>query len=89
MKIENLKIGEEYKAVWEDTFSYVGWWGDDDLKKKSKEMSYYINTVGFFAGYYNGFVILCTSRNEQEGFFKWGAPKWIPAGCIKTIKKIK
>lgn len=90
MKTDNLKIGDEYLVLWEDTFSFAGWWWDEDIKNKSKKMQYYIQTLGFYAGIYHGFLVFAQQANfNDQNMATWGHPIWIPKGCIKKIKKLK
>jgi len=84
-----LKIGEKYHIYWVDTFSFNGWWNDDELKIKSKKMVMFQESVGFFAGEYSGFIILATHFDSDKDFKNWGHPDWIPKGCIKKIRKLK
>ena len=83
-----MKIGQKYLIQWVDTFSFNGWWDNDELKKKAKEMSYLQDSVGIYAGTYHGWIVLCTHENPNKGFTRWGHPDFIPQGCVKKIKKL-
>lgn len=84
-----LKKGDKLEIYWLDTFSFNGWWADEDLLKKTKEMSYVQRSVGIFAGEDSSWIILSTHENPHKDFCKWGHPDWIPKGVIKKIRKIK
>lgn len=84
-----MKKGKKYSVYWIDTFSYQGWWTEEDIKKKSKENAEYLETIGIYMGEYFGFIILASSKQNMDDFPEWGYPKWIPRGCVKKIKEIK
>ena len=84
----SLEIGERYEIKWFDTFSFNGWWDDDDLMEKTKKMTYLQRSVGIFAGQDKNWIILVTHENPHEDFVRWGHPDWIPKGVIQSIKKI-
>ena len=85
----NLKIGKKYHIQWVDTFSFNGWWEDEELKKRAKEMSYLQDSVGIFAGEYYGWIVLCTHENPNKAFSRWGHPDFLPKTSIKKIKELK
>lgn len=81
--------GKRYEILWWDTFSFSGWWDDEGLAEKTKEMTYFLKSVGIFAGENKNWIILATHENpNHKDFNRWGHPDWIPKGCIKRIKKI-
>jgi hypothetical protein len=83
-----MKKGERYEILWLDTFSYNGWFHEEELKQKAKKNRYFQKSIGFFAGEYYGFYVLAMHRNDNEEFLTWGHPSWIPIGCAQTIKRI-
>ena len=89
MLIKKLKVGKIYKIEWDDTFSFNGWYDDEGLKSKTKDMNYLQKSVGIFAGEYQGYIIIATHENPNKDFNGWGHPDWIPRGCIKKIKELK
>lgn len=80
--------GKNYEIEWFDTFSFNGWYDDEELKKKILQMNYLQRSVGIFAGEYDGWIILATHENPNKSFCRWGHPDWIPKGCIKKMRKI-
>lgn len=80
--------GKKYEIHWLDTFSLLEWWDDEELEEKVKNMNYLQTSVGFFAGEYYGWIILCTHQNPNQDFKRWGHPDFIPKGCIKEIKSL-
>lgn len=83
-----MKVGNSYEIEWNDTFSFNGWWDDDELKEKSKEMSYFQRSVGIYAGEYFGWVVLVIHENPNNKFSRWGHPDFIPKKSIKKIKRL-
>ena len=88
MRIPKMKIGDKYEIYWLDTFSFNGWWDDEELKKKTIKMNYLQRSVGILAGEDKDWIILATHENPIKDFARWGHPDWIPKGVIKKIKKI-
>lgn len=85
-----MKVGEVYSIKWIDTFSYNGWYSEEDIKKKAKEACEFMTAVGIFAGEYHGFIVLCNQfASEVLTHSPYGHPNWIPKGCIKKIIKLK
>ena len=81
--------GKMYQVEWLDTFSFNGWWNDDELREKSKRMNYLQVSAGIFAGEDKNWIILATHKNPDSEFNTWGHPDWIPKGTIKSIKRLK
>ena len=86
---KKLNIGDSYEIEWFDTFSFNGWYNDEELENKTKKMNYLQRSVGIFAGEYHNWIILATHENPNESFAKWGHPDWIYRGTITKITKIK
>ena len=84
-----MKQGKKYSIKWKDTFSYTGWWRDDEVKNKAKNMQNYIEDIGFYVGEFYGFTVLAGGLNKEEAFASHSCPIWIPTGCIKKIKELK
>jgi len=82
-----MKKGNKYQITWIDTFGYNGWYEEDELIEKAKEMNQ--ESVGHYITEKYGFVIIAASYNKIPKFARWGAPMWIPRGCIKKIKLLK
>lgn len=87
-KTAKLVIGKSYEIEWLDTFSLHGWWTDDDLKKKTKEMTYFQKSVGIFAHEDEHWIVIVIHENSGKEFARWGQPAWIPKGCIGKIRRI-
>ena len=83
------KKGGKYEVKWIDTFSFNGWWDDDELKKKTQEMSYLQVSVGIFAAEDKHWIVLATHENPHKSMAHWGHPDWIPKGCIKSVRKLR
>lgn len=83
-----LQIGKNYEIEWFDTFSFNGWYYDQDLETKTRDMNYLQRSVGIFAGEYHGWIIVVTHENPNKNFARWGHPDWIYKKCIKKIRKI-
>ena|SRR3990167_2615019 len=89
MKKGKLKIGSKYEIEWLDTFSFNGWWNDEELEKKTQKMNYLQRGVGILAKEDKDWIVLATHENPSKDFARWGHPDWIPRGCIRDIKKLK
>lgn len=81
--------GKKYSILWIDTFGQNGWYDEEMLESKAKEMQYYQESVGFYVGEWYGFVVVAAVRNPNENFAEWGHPEWIPKSCIKKTKELK
>ena len=86
--MRKMKVGEKYEIKWVDTFSFNGWFDDDELKGKAKEMAFFQTSVGIFAGEYYGFVVLAMHENPHKQFARWGHPDWVPKEVIRSIKRL-
>ena len=87
-KEKKLKVGGKYEIEWLDTFSFNGWWNEDELKTKTKKMNYLQRSVGILAREDKDWIVLATHENPSKDFSRWGHPDWIPKGVIKRIKEL-
>ena len=86
---KKLKIGGKYEIHWLDTFSFNGWWNDEELENKTKEMSYLQKSIGILAREDKDWLVIATHENPSKYFARWGHPDFIPRGCIKSIRELK
>jgi len=88
--MNKLIEGKKYIIYWEDTFSFTGWWNEEEIKERADLMNYYMETVGFYCGEYKPFLAFAQQYNNSVfvNMAKWGHITWIPKGCIKKIKRI-
>lgn len=87
--MKKFKKGDKLEIWWQDTFGFNGWWEEEDLDKKTKEMDFFIRSTGLFIKEDKGWILLAMHENPHNSFAPWGHVDWIPKGCIKKIKKVK
>lgn len=88
MKTIKLQKGEKYLIEWNDTYSFQGWHGEDDVDERIVK-THFQSTVGFYIKKNKDWVIFCAHHNPHEGFSEYGLLSFIPTGCILNIKKLK
>ena len=81
-----LVKGKVYQIDWLDTFSFSGWYNEDELEEKTKDMTVFQRSVGMFAWENKDWIVITLTTNPNKEFCRWGAPTWIPKGVIKKLK---
>jgi len=77
-----------YEVEWTDTFEYNGWHTEAQIGEKIDKASVNLS-IGYFVKEKNGFIVLVMGREiENEDFAPYNTPRFIPRGCIKSIRKL-
>lgn len=78
-----------YYFRWNDTYSFQGWWDEDEILKKSQSISNFQETCGFYVMTHKDWIVIATHYNVHEGFSPWGGVCWIPKGAVNYVKELK
>lgn len=87
-KFPKLIKNTPYEIEWIDTFGYSSWFSEEEIDKKINQSSTCL-VVGYFVKEKDGFIVLTMGRETHNSdFAPYNTPKFIPKGCIKSIKKL-
>lgn len=88
--MKNINIGDIVYVEWVDTFSYNGWYSNDEISKKTEEGENLMISAGIFGGQKGSFIIVCGIYSPTVlSHSPFGHPNWIPKGAVKKLVKLK
>lgn len=90
MNKQKFQRGEIYHIYWYDTYSFNGWFSEDDAVDNEFETDF-ISAIGYFVAETKDWYIIAKHKNPNArfGFKKWGDISYIPKGCVVKITIIK
>lgn len=85
--MKNLVQGKPYLFEWNDTYSFQGWFTENEIDEKTLhrplQTSYgiYLKTSG-------PWYIIATHKNTNGPYKPWADINWIPKGAVERVMRL-
>ena len=85
-----LKRHKKYEIKWIDTFGFNSWYQEEDIDKKTENsIKNPESHLGYLVKETKDYIILAMGMSNDKEFAPYNAPKWIPKGFIRSIKRLR